>query len=129
MDDLNEAVKRAVNQVLREDVLGNDWSVSDEEEEEDVLNNYEPFEDQLEDEDEHDWTIVKEPTTDNTVYESKEDKYLKQKNGKYWLTEEGKKVPSTCPICGKKMNVRIKGEPIFECDNNHYFGTVKFPED
>ena len=130
MNDLNEAVKGVLRDVLNEDVLGNDWNVSDEEEEERVLNNYEPFEDQLEDgsDDEHGWTTVKEPTVDNTVYESKEGKYMKQGNGKYWLTEEGKKVPSKCPKCGAKMNVRIKGEPIFECDNNHYFGTVKFPK-
>lgn len=127
MSDLSEAVKRAVSNVLNEDVLGNDWNVNDYEENNNVLNNYEPFENQMEDQDnEHNWSTVKEPTVDNTVYESKESKYMKQSNGKYWLTEEGKKVPSKCPKCDAKMNVRIKGEPIFECDNGHYFGTVKF---
>ncbi len=125
MRDLKEAVMTALGTVLNQDVLGNDWNVDDEE---DVYNNYEPFEKQIDDNDEHDWSTVKEPTVDDTVYESREGKFMKQSNGKYWLTEEGKKVPSKCPKCGAKMNVRIKGEPIFECDNGHYFGTVKFPK-
>lgn len=60
------------------------------------------------------------------LIERKNCKWLRQSNGKLWKTEENKKVPSKCPKCGADMAVRIKGEPIFECVNGHYFGTVKF---
>lgn len=51
---------------MNEDVLGNDWNVNDENE---INNNYEPFEDQYEDDDEsHDFGIVGDNGIDNTVY-------------------------------------------------------------
>ena len=55
---------------------------------------------------------------------------LYQNNGKPWLTEEGKTVPATCPICGGDMGLFLIGEPVFLCKTKerHYFGTLKFPE-
>jgi hypothetical protein len=49
---------------MNEDVLGNDWNVNDENE---INNNYEPFEDQ-EDDESHDFGIVGDNGIDNTVY-------------------------------------------------------------
>lgn len=57
-----------------------------------------------------------------------EDGFMYQDNGKPWLTDKDQKVPVDCPKCGSPMKLKIKGEPIFICDKNHYFGTVKFPE-
>lgn len=52
---------------MNEDVLGNDWNVNDDENE--TNNNYEPFDDQDEDNDEsHDFGIVGDNGIDNTVY-------------------------------------------------------------
>ncbi len=52
--------------------------------------------------------------------------FLVQANGKPWLTETNKKVPAVCQKCGLPMKIKLRGEPVFICDNNHYFGTVKF---
>jgi len=41
--DLHRIIKRSVSKILREGVLGNDWRQN----EDDALNNYEPFEDQI----------------------------------------------------------------------------------
>lgn len=41
--DLHRIIERSVSKILREGVLGNDWHQN----EYDVLNNYEPFEDQI----------------------------------------------------------------------------------
>jgi hypothetical protein len=56
-----------------------------------------------------------------------DDGYMYQDNNKPWLTEKNEKVPDTRKKCGKPMRVKFRGEPVFICDNNHYFGTVKFP--
>ena len=58
--------------------------------------------------------------------EKKDSKYIIRKDGKYAMTEDGKKVPKICPECGAEMTLQIKGEPIYICKNNHYFGTMKF---
>ena len=42
--ELQNIVKSSVRIILKEDVLGNDWNVSDNES---VYNNYEPFENQV----------------------------------------------------------------------------------
>lgn len=55
-----------------------------------------------------------------------EAKYLRDKDGKFWLTDKNKKVPAVCPKCGAEMQLQIHGEPIFICKNNHYYGTLKF---
>ena len=56
---------------------------------------------------------------------------LRQKDGKPWLTETGGTVPKKCPKCGADMGVFLRGEPVFLCKGpkQHYYGTVKFPED
>ena len=58
--------------------------------------------------------------------EKKDSKYIIRKDGKYAMTEDGKKVPKICPECGAEMTLQIKGEPIYICKNDHYFGTMKF---
>ena len=58
--------------------------------------------------------------------EKEDSKYIIRKDGKYAMTEDGKKVPKICPECGAEMTLQIKGEPIYICKNNHYFGTMKF---
>ena len=69
--DLHRIVKESVNRILKEDVLGNDWH---ENEEDAVMNNYEPFESQ-EDlpfdgmQDDHDWSGVGEEEFDPTFYD------------------------------------------------------------
>lgn len=62
--------------------------------------------------------------------QSKSKRFLKQKNGKFWLNDKGKKIPAVCPRCGEKVSVKLRGEPVFLCDGKdaHYFGTVAFPE-
>lgn len=69
--DLHRIIERSVSKILREDVLGNDWRQN----EDDVLNNYEAFDDQIESykaEDEfrnqHDWGAQGEEEIDPTYY-------------------------------------------------------------
>jgi hypothetical protein len=70
--ELQNIVKSSVRRILKEDVLGNDWNVSDNES---VYNNYEPFEDQerheQEDEfrDNFDWGAQGEHNIDPTQYD------------------------------------------------------------
>ena len=73
--DLHNIIKESVNRILREDVLGNDWHENDDNENS-VYNNYEPFESQIERyraEDEfrnqHDWGAQGEEEIDPTFYE------------------------------------------------------------
>ncbi len=69
----------------------------------------------------------------NVANESKDkdknEKYLTDKKGNIKKTDDGKKVPKYCPKCGEEMQVQIKGEPIYICKNDHYFGTVAFPNE
>jgi hypothetical protein len=62
--DLRRIITTSVKQIMNEDVLGNDWNVNDENE---INNNYEPFETQ-EDDESHDFGIVGDNGIDNTVY-------------------------------------------------------------
>ncbi len=57
--------------------------------------------------------------------------YLKQANGKIWLTEKNERVPLRCPKCGEDMGLFLEGEPVFLCkgEGKHYFGTLKFTGD
>lgn len=55
-------------------------------------------------------------------------KWKHKKGGTIRYTDDGRKVPDKCPKCGADMVVKIQGEPIYICKNNHYFGTVKFKE-
>lgn len=77
--ELHNIVNNAVMRILKEDVLGNDWH---ENEEDAVMNNYEPFESQ-EDEIpyEHDWGVKGEDEFDPTHYDNFSDDIV---NGNDW---------------------------------------------
>jgi len=69
--DLHRIIEKSVSKILREGVLGNDWR----QDEDDVLNNYEPFEDQInryeaenEFRNQHDWGAQGEEDIDPTHY-------------------------------------------------------------
>ena len=66
--DLSKMIKKSLANIMNEDVLGDNWQ---EREEDDVLNNYEPFEDQeVDDLDSHDWGVSGEDNIDPTEYDS-----------------------------------------------------------
>lgn len=47
------------------------------------------------------------------------------------VNDKGTPVPEKCPICGSKVGVYLKGEPVWLCTNkkcNKYFGTLPFQE-
>jgi len=74
--DLHRIIEKSVNKILREGVLGNDWRQN----EDDVLNNYEPFEDQIdryeaenEFRNQHDWGAQGEEDIDPTHYDQHSD--------------------------------------------------------
>ena len=74
--DLHRIIERSVNKILKEGVLGNDWR----QDEDDVLNNYEPFEDQIdryeaeaEFRNQHDWGAQGEEDIDPTHYDQHSD--------------------------------------------------------
>lgn len=61
---------------------------------------------------------------------SKDEKWLVNGDGEYWLDENDNKVPAKCPKCGSPVGVYIKGEPVFLCSEcGEYLGVVKFPDD
>lgn len=76
--DLHRIIERSVQRIIKEDVLGNDWNVNDEDNEY-PYNNYEPFESQKQDDEEHEMGIQGEANLDPTVYESvdEEDRHRK----------------------------------------------------
>ena len=77
--ELKTIIRNSVNKILREDVLGNDWR---ENEEDSVMNNYEPFETQQEDmANEHNWGIKGEENLDPTHYDNFSDDIV---NGGDW---------------------------------------------
>lgn len=66
--DLHNIIRNSVNRILKEDVLGNDWT--EKEENDNVMNNYEPFEAQMQmDTQDHDWSGQGEEEFDPTFYE------------------------------------------------------------
>ena len=66
--DLHNIIRNSVNRILKEDVLGNDWT--EKEENDNVMNNYEPFEAQMQmDAQDHDWSGQGEEEFDPTFYE------------------------------------------------------------
>ena len=68
--DLSNMVKKSLANIMNEDVLGDNWR---EREDDDVLNNYEPFEDQEGDDlDSHDWGVSGDGDIDPTEYDSEE---------------------------------------------------------
>lgn len=68
--DLHNIVKATVNRILKEDVLGDDWRENQENQEDSVMNNYEPFDTQIQmDKQDHDWGTQGEEEFDPTYYE------------------------------------------------------------
>lgn len=74
--DLHRIIERSVSKILREGVLGNDWR----QDEDEVLNNYEPFEDQIDRYDaetefrnKYDWGAQGEKDVDPTHYDQHSD--------------------------------------------------------
>ena len=70
--DLHRIIRNSVSRILKEDVLGNDWRQGDDNS---VMNNYEPFEDQIdryeaenEFRNQHDWGTQGEEDIDPTHY-------------------------------------------------------------
>lgn len=63
--DLHNIIKASVNRILREDVLGDDWREAQEDQQDAVMNNYEPFESQ----EDHNWSGVGDEDIDPTYYE------------------------------------------------------------
>ena len=63
--DLHKIIKESVSKILEEDVLNNNWEDFDN----GVLNNYEPFKNQKESDNEHDWGISGEDGFDPTEYD------------------------------------------------------------
>lgn len=71
-----------------------------------------------------------EDEEDVEVIMSKDEKWLINGDGEYWLDEDGNKVPAKCPKCGSPVGVYIKGESVFLCSEcGEYLGRVKFPDD
>lgn len=76
--DLNKIIRKSVNRILKEDVLGNNWHESDNDMS--VYNNYEPFESQIdkyeaenEFRNQHDWGAQGEQDIDPTYYDEHSD--------------------------------------------------------
>ena len=64
--DLHNIIKASVNRILKEDVLGDDWREANQEDS--VMNNYEPFETQMDTQD-HNWSTQGEEEFDPTFYD------------------------------------------------------------
>lgn len=72
-EDLGNMIKASLRSAVNEDVLGDNWhenDYSDDTEDSDVMNNYEPFEDQIDSN--HDWGVSGEPNIDPTNYDADE---------------------------------------------------------
>ena len=64
--ELKRIINNSVRKIIKEDVLGNDWR----EAENDVMNNYEPFELQKQDDNDNNWGIKGEEGLDQTNYDN-----------------------------------------------------------
>lgn len=72
-EDLGNMIKASLRGAVNEDVLGDNWyenDYSDDTEDSDVMNNYEPFEDQIDSN--HDWGVSGESNIDPTNYDADE---------------------------------------------------------
>ena len=72
-EDLGNMIKASLRGAVNEDVLGDNWhenDYSDDTEDSDVMNNYEPFEDQIDSN--HDWGVSGESNIDPTNYDAAE---------------------------------------------------------
>lgn len=63
--ELHNLVARSVKKILREDVLGDNWHEAQADQQDAVMNNYEPFESQ----EDHNWSGVGDEDIDPTYYE------------------------------------------------------------
>lgn len=66
-EDLGNMIKASLRGAVNEDVLGDNWHENDDT---DVMNNYEPFEDQIDSN--HDWGVSGESNIDPTNYDADE---------------------------------------------------------
>lgn len=69
-EDLGNMIKASLRGAVNEDVLGDNWHENDDTDDSDVMNNYEPFEDQIDSN--HDWGVSGEPNIDPTNYDADE---------------------------------------------------------
>lgn len=69
-EDLGNMIKASLRGAMNEDVLGDNWHENDYTEDSDVMNNYEPFEDQIDSN--HDWGVSGESNIDPTNYDADE---------------------------------------------------------
>ena len=47
------------------------------------------------------------------------------------IGEDGNPIPDVCPVCGAKVSLYLKGEPVWLCSNSKcrkYFGVAKFTQ-
>ena len=66
-EDLGNMIKASLRGAVNEDVLGDNWHENDDTDDSDVMNNYEPFEDQIDSN--HDWGDSGESNIDPTNYD------------------------------------------------------------
>ena len=69
-EDLGNMIKASLRGAVNEDVLGDNWHENDYSDDTDVMNNYEPFEDQIDSN--HDWGVSGESNIDPTNYDADE---------------------------------------------------------
>ena len=69
-EDLGNMIKASLRGAVNEDVLGDNWHENDDTDDSDVMNNYEPFEDQIDSN--HDWGVSGESNIDRTNYDADE---------------------------------------------------------
>lgn len=69
-EDLGNMIKASLRGAVNEGVLGDNWHENDDSEDCDVMNNYEPFEDQIDSN--HDWGVSGESNIDPTNYDADE---------------------------------------------------------
>lgn len=69
-EDLGNMIKASLRGAVNEDVLGDNWHENDVTDNSDVMNNYEPFEDQIDSN--HDWGVSGESNIDPTNYDADE---------------------------------------------------------
>lgn len=69
-EDLGNMIKASLRGAVNEDVLGDNWHENDVTVVSDVMNNYEPFEDQIDSN--HDWGVSGESNIDPTNYDADE---------------------------------------------------------
>ena len=69
-EDLCNMRQASLMGAVNEGVLGDNWHENDDTDDSDVMNNYEPFEDQIDSN--HDWGVSGEASIDPTNYDADE---------------------------------------------------------